>query len=317
MGGKRTLARLAGVVESRRSAACGTLERRLTCAFRYPSSIEAYACARSQFEEYFVALGKSLKAVVLSAAMMVPGVAMAQQAPTASIAEMANTPLVRVNIGESLRTPPDEATISVATQAKAPTATAAVAANKMKTEKLLAAIRAAGIRERDIQTQGIQLQPDYRWDPPSPGGQGRQTLIGYMANNSVQIKTRNVDKLTSLLDALTTAGADSVYGPSFGISDTAPLKREARIRAMKRGEAEATEYARNNGYTSVRLLSVEEGTSYRGTDVLLSALGVSNLPPPPPPPPPVSAGERGGGDIVAPGQLETAVSLNLLYRMER
>ena len=260
--------------------------------------------------------GKSLKVAALSVVMMVPGVAMAQQAPTASIAEMANTPLVRVSIAESLRTPPDEATITVAAQAKASTATGAVAANKMKMEKLLAAIRAAGIRERDIQTQGIQLQPDYRWDPPSPGGQGRQTLVGYMANNSVQIKTRNVDKLTSLLDVLTTAGADSVYGPSFGISDTAPLKREARIRAMKRGEAEATEYARNNGYKSVRLLSVEEVTSYHGTDVFLTASGVGNVPPPPPPPPPVAA-ERGGGDIVAPGQLETAVSLNILYRMER
>lgn len=264
-----------------------------------------------------MALGKSLKVIVFSAVMMVPGAAMAQQAPTATIAEMATTPLVRVNIAESLRTPPDEATITVATQAKAPTATAAVAANKAKTEKLLAAIRAANIRERDTQTQGIQLQPDYRWDPPSPGGQGRQTLIGYIASNSVQIKTRNIEKLTSLLDALTAAGADSVYGPSFGISDTAPLKREARVRAMKRGETEATEYARNNGYSSVRLLSVEEGTSYRGTDVLLSASGVSNLPPPPPPPPPAAVGERGGGDIVAPGQLETAVSLNLLYRMER
>lgn len=264
-----------------------------------------------------MALSKSFKVLAWLAVMVVPGASMAQQAPTASIAEMANTPLVRVNIAESLRTPPDEATISVATQAKASTATAAVAANKVKTEKLLAAIRAAGIRERDIQTQGIQLQPDYRWDPPTPNGQGQQRLIGYVANNSVQIKTRNVEKLTSLLDALTIAGADSVYGPSFGISDTAPLKREARVRAMKRGEAEATEYARNNGYKSVRLLSVEEGTSYRGTDVLLSASGVSNVPPPPPPPAPPSVGERGGGDIVAPGQLETAVSLNLLYRMER
>jgi uncharacterized protein YggE len=265
-----------------------------------------------------MALAKCLKIVGLSAAMtMMPAMAMAQQAPTASIAEMANTPLVRVNIAESLRTPPDEATISVATQAKAPTATAAVAANKDKTEKLLSAIRAAGIRDRDVQTQGIQLQPDYQWDPPTPGGAGRQRLIGYIANNSVQVKTRNVDKLTSLLDTLTAAGADSIYGPSFGISDTAPLKREARIRAMKRGEAEATEYALNNGYKSVRLLSVEEGTSYRGTDVFLSPSGVSNVPPPPPPPPPPGAPERGGGDIVAPGQLETAVSLNLLYRMER
>jgi len=131
----------------------------------------------------------------------------------------------------------------------------------------------------------------------------------------VQIKTRNVDKLTSLLDALTTAGADSVYGPNFGISDPAPLRKEARVRAMARGEAEATEYARNNGYAKVRLLSVEEGTSYRGTEVIVTGSRiVSPMAPPPPPPPP--APERDGG-IVAPGQIETGVSLNLLYRMER
>jgi len=260
-----------------------------------------------------VAIRKSLKAVILSAAMIQPGIALAQQAPTASIAEMATTPLVRVNIAETLRTPPDEASMTVGTQAKASTAAAAVAANKVKTEKLLAAIRAAGVRERDIQTQGIQLQPDYRWDQV-PGSQGRQTLIGYIASNSVQIKTRDIDKLTSLLDALTTAGADTVYGPNFGISDPAPLRKEARIRAMARGQAEATEYARNNGFTSVRLLSVEEGTSYRGTDVVVTGSRISPVAAPPPPPPP--APERDGG-IVAPGQLETGVTLNLLYRMER
>jgi uncharacterized protein YggE len=256
-----------------------------------------------------------VKAAVAAALAIQTGAALAQQAPAASISEMAATPLVRVNIAESLRTPPDEASITVGTQAKAATATAAVAANKVKTEKLMAAIRAAGIRERDMQTQGIQLQPDYRWDPPSPGGQGRQTLIGYIASNSIQIKTRNIDKLTSLLDALTTAGADSVYGPNFGISDPSPLRREARVRAMARGKDEATEYARNNGFTSVRLLSVEEGTSYRGTDVMVSGFRVANVSAPPPPPPP-AAPERDGG-IVAPGQLETSVSLNLLYRMER
>ena len=251
---------------------------------------------------------------VAAAGTAYPAIAVAQQAPTASIAEMASTPLVRVNIAESLRTPPDEASMTVGTQAKAPTATAAVAANKVKTEKLLATIRAAGIRERDIQTQGIQLQPDYRWDT-EPGGRGRQTLVGYIASNSVQIKTRNIDTLTSLLDALTTAGADTVYGPNFAIADPAPLRREARIRAMARGEAEASEYARNNGYSKVRLLSVEEGTSYRGTEVIVTGSRVSNVSAPPPPPPP-AAPERDSG-VVAPGQLETGVSLNLLYRMER
>jgi uncharacterized protein YggE len=269
--------------------------------------------ANSVRGENFVSVVRSLKVIALSAALIQPAVALAQQAPTASIAEMANTPLVRVNIAETLRTPPDEASMTVGTQAKASTATGAVAANKVKTEKLLAAIRAAGVRERDIQTQGIQLQPDYRWDQV-PGGQGRQTLIGYIASNSVQIKTRDIDKLTSLLDSLTTAGADTVYGPNFGISDPAPLRKEARIRAMERGKAEATEYARNNGFTSVRLLSVEEGTSYRGTDIIVTGSSIRPVAAPPPPPPP--APERDGG-IVAPGQLETGVTLNLLYRMER
>lgn len=246
-------------------------------------------------------------------ALAIPGTAaMAQQVPAAAIAEMANTPLVRVTIAETLRTPPDEASMTVGTQAKAATATAAVAANKLKTERLLAAIRAAGIRERDIQTQGIQLQPDYRWDS-QPGGGGKQTLIGYVASNSVQIKTRDIDRLTTLLDALTSAGADSVYGPNFGIADPAPLRKEARIRAMARGQAEATEFARNNGYDGVRLLSVEEGVSYRGTDIVVTGSRIANAAAPPPPPP---APERGGG-IVAPGQLETGVTLNLLYRMER
>jgi uncharacterized protein YggE len=255
-----------------------------------------------------------LLSVFLGTIAALPHPAQAQQIPVTNIGDMAATPLVRVNISETLRTPPDEASLTVGTQAKAPTATAAVAANKVKTERLLATIRSAGIRERDIQTQGIQLQPDYRWDTV-PGGRGRQTLIGYVAGNSIQIKTRDIDGLTKLLDMLTTAGADTVYGPNFGISDPAPLRREARVRAMARGAAEASEYARNNGYTSVRLLSVEEGTSYRGTDIIVTGSRIMNASAPPPPPPP--APERGGDGIVAPGQLETGVALNLLYRMER
>ena len=254
-----------------------------------------------------------MRKLVLFAALLAAVPATAQVVPQASLGDLAATPLVRVNISETLRTPPDEASLTVGTQSKAPTATAAVAANKVKTEKLLATIRAQGIRERDIQTQGIQLSPDYRYDR-QPDGQGRQQLIGYIAGNSVLIKTRDIGALTKLLDALTTAGADSVYGPNFSISDPAPWRREARVRALQRGEAEALEYARNQGFARVRLLSVEEGTSYRGSDIVVTGTRIMNASAPPPPPPP-PAPERDGG-IVAPGQLETGVSLNLLYRME-
>lgn len=250
--------------------------------------------------------------LAIAAASLAVAPALAQVIPQASLGDLAASPLVRLNIAETLRRPPDEASLTVGTEARAPTATAAVAANKVKTEKLLAAIRAASLRERDIQTQGIQLSADYRYDQIE--GRGRQTLVGYNATNSLLIKTRDLASLTDLLDKLTGAGATTVYGPTFAIADPAPLRREARIRALARGEAEAGEYARANGFTKVRLLSVEEGTSFRGTDIVVTGSRISNMGAPPPPPPP--AAERDGG-IVAPGQLDTGVSLTLLYRMER
>ena len=249
-------------------------------------------------------------AAVAAAGVVAPSAA--QIVPQASLGDLAASPLVRVNIAETLRRPPDEASLTVGTEARAPTATAAVAANKAKTERLLAAIRGAGLRERDIQTQGIQLQADYRYEQVE--GSGRQRLIGYIASNSILIKTRDISSLSSLLDRLTGAGATTVYGPTFAIADPAPMRREARLRALARGEAEAGEYARANGFTRVRLLSVEEGTSFRGSDIVVTGSRIGNQGAPPPPPPP--APERDGG-IVAPGQIDTGVALALLYRMER
>jgi uncharacterized protein YggE len=248
------------------------------------------------------------------AAGLIAAPAAAQVAPQASIAEMANTPLVRLQIAESLRTPPDEASITVGTQSRAATATEAASANREKTERLLATIRRAGLRERDIQTQGIQLQPEYDYVQDPGTRSGRQVFRGYVASNNIQLKTRDIRRLTALLDTLTTAGADSVYGPNFGIADPLPLRAEARRRALVRGQAEALEYARAQGFARVTLLSVEEGTSYRGSEVIVTGSSIRSADVAPPPPPPPPAAQSG---IVAPGQIETGVGLSLIYRMER
>lgn len=247
--------------------------------------------------------------LLLVSALALAAPAAAQQG--ASLSELAATPVVTVRIGENLRTPPDEATISVTTQSRAPTASAALEANKAKTERMVETIRGAGIAPKDIQTQGVSLNPDYRYETVE--GQGRQRLIGYIASNSIQVKTRQIDRLSGLLDRVTAAGAEQIYGPNFSIADPLPLRREARKRAMARGEAEAMEYAANAGFTRVRLLSVEEGVSYRSSDIVVTGSRVGRGPPPPPPPPP--APERGGG--IEPGQIETGVTLTLVYRMEK
>ena len=247
-------------------------------------------------------------AFVSLAALSIP--ASAQQI-SASLDQLAATPVVTVQISEQLRSPPDEATITAGTESRAPSASAALSANKLKTEHLMQAIKAAGIAAKDVQTEGVSVRADYQFE--TVNGRGEQHLDGYLASNSVRIKTRQIDRLAGLLDTLTAAGATNIYGPSFSIADPAPLRAEARKRAMARGQAEASEYARNAGYTGVQLLSVQEGISYRATDIVVTGSVLRSLdsPPPPPPPPP----PPGGG--ISPGQIETGVTLTLHYRMVR
>lgn len=202
----------------------------------------------------------------------------------ASLDQLAATPLVTVQISEQLRAPPDEATLTAGTESRAPTATAALAANKVKIQQLLAAIKSSGIAGKDIQTEGVSVSADYEFE--TVNGRGTQRLVGYAARNTVRIKTRQIDRLVSLLDVLTAAGATNIYGPSFGIADPAPLRAEARKRAMARGDAEASEYARNAGFRTVQLLSVQEGVSYRATDIVVNSVPRTVAAPPPPPPPP-------------------------------
>jgi uncharacterized protein YggE len=241
------------------------------------------------------------------ASMSVPGLTQ----NFASIEEMARTPVVTLRISESLRSPPDQASLSISTESKAPTAAAALETNKGKTERLIAAIRAAGVAQKDIQTEGVNISPDYRYDQVN--GRGSQRMVGYSASNTVRIKTRRIDRLSNLLDALAAAGADRIYGPNFEIADRAPLRFEARKRAMARGAAEAAEYAANAGFARVRLLSVQEGVSEHSSDIVVTGSRIGGAPPPPPAPP---MAER-GGDGIQLGQLETGVMLTLQYRMER
>lgn len=249
-----------------------------------------------------------LSSVAFAMLALVTVPASAQQI-SATPDQLAAAPLVTVQISEQLRSPPDEATLNAGTESRAPTASAALTADKMKTEHLVEAIKGAGIPAKDIQTQGVSVRADYQFE--TINGQGHQRLAGYVASNNVSIKTRQIDRLVILLDTLTAAGATNIYGPNFSIADPAPLRAEARKRAMARGESEASEYARNAGFRTVQLLSVQEGVSYHAADIVVSGTRMQTVsaPAPPPPPPP------GGG--IEPGQIETGVTLTLEYRMVR
>ena len=85
---------------------------------------------------------------------------------------------------------PDLAIISAGVVTKSATATGAIADNAARMERVRAALRRAGIEDRDIQTSSISLNPDYRYQEGQP-----PVLTGYGASNNVAIKFRDIRKI--------------------------------------------------------------------------------------------------------------------------
>ena len=111
--------------------------------------------------------------------------------------------------------------------------------------KVIAAIRAAGVAERDIQTTGINIHPTYRHvENEEP------RISGYSANNSVSLKVRDIAKLGEVLDALVASGANNVSGPSFGIDQPEAVYDEARRKALEQARRRADMYAESLGLTA-------------------------------------------------------------------
>ena len=193
-----------------------------------------------------VATLAAASAVMLAAAA--PGAA--QAAPQVNLAPTG--PVVELSIFESVDAAPDQATVSAGVTTTEPTATAAMRRNAEEMTKVIARIKALGIAEKDIQTTGVALGPQYDYQDGSP------VFRGYQASNRVSVILRKIDDTGRVLDALVEAGATDIGGPSFAIADDTALKEQARKAAVARGAAQARAYAAMLGYADIRVLAVSE-----------------------------------------------------------
>ncbi len=105
--------------------------------------------------------------------------ALAQAAPPAADTMFRATTLNLSAYGET-RVAPDMATINLGVNTEAPTASAAMAANATQMNKIFAALRRAGIADKDIQTSGLNLNAQYDYVENNP-----PRLRGYQATNQV------------------------------------------------------------------------------------------------------------------------------------
>jgi len=132
--------------------------------------------------------------------------------------------------------PPDQATVNAGVRILAPTVIEASAENQAIVERIMAALEEHSVPAKDIQTTDYSIRPEQRYDPQ---GSREATVTGFWVSNTVRITIRDVDRIGELLAAVTGAGANTIYGVAFGVSDPAALEARAREAAMNEARPRA------------------------------------------------------------------------------
>ncbi|WDL28725.1 SIMPL domain-containing protein [Xanthomonas campestris] len=185
---------------------------------------------------------------LLLALSIAAGTAMTAHAQTAPSYTIPNDgTLLNVSAEAEAKRVPDIATVSAGVVTQAVDGNAAMRQNAEQMSKVMTAVKAAGIADKDVQTSGINLNPQYSYkENEAP------KIIGYQASNTVS------------LNALVAQGANDINGPSFSIDQPEPVYDEARVAALKKAQARAETYAKSLGLKVRRIVSISEGRSGGG-----------------------------------------------------
>jgi uncharacterized protein len=187
------------------------------------------------------------------AAAVVLGFAAIAQAQTT--APNANLPVVVVSGEAIVKRAPDRAFVSIAAESRARTSRDAQRMNAEAMTAVLAKLKSSGLAGDAIQTTGYDIQPEFDYT------NGKQTLRGYVARNSIEARVDDLPKLGEILDIAVGAGATSVAGVRFDLKDRTGAEREALQKAVEdaRGRAEAV--AAGGGMKIDRIVRIEEQRS--------------------------------------------------------
>ena len=240
-----------------------------------------------------------MKRILLAALMIGAAISTTAEAQQASITQTIAGTRLDINATGEVTRVPNVAIISAGVVSRSATAPAALQDTASRMTRVIAALKRAGVEDRDIQTSTVSLNPEYRY----PQDQAPQ-LVGYSASNTVTIRFREIRNSGKILDALVGQGANQINGPNLVVDKPDAALDEARAKAIAVGRARADLYARSLGMRVVRVVSINESGGYYA--------------PPPPPAPPMMAMARGERDStpVQPGEQKLQVNLAMIFELQ-
>ncbi len=190
---------------------------------------------------------------------------------------------------------PDIAVLRAGVTGQAPSAKAALAAHNRIMTGLLAALRSFGLAERDLQSQQVDLRaifPKRRQNDADPAPSS------FQATGHLRIRLREVDRLGELLDQMAAVGVNNLSGLRFAIAEPAPLRDEARRRAVQDARHRARLYAAEAGVQLGPVLRISESGA-GGPVREFRAMANSSA-----------------GGPTAPGETEISVTVNMVFAIK-
>jgi uncharacterized protein len=177
--------------------------------------------------------------------------------------------LLQVDAEGEFRSKPDVMAITAGVVTSGKTAAEALAANNEKSNRMLEAVHGVGVAPTDVQTSGLSVDPVMPED--NSGQPKRAAILGYVAKNIVELRLRDLNRAPDVIDALFNAGANSVHGPDFSLSNPEPAQWQARHNAAAAARKEAETYADAFGMKVARVIRASErgDFNYEGNESII------------------------------------------------
>jgi uncharacterized protein YggE len=194
----------------------------------------------------------------------------------------------------SVSSAPDVVDVSIGVNVTKGAVKDARAAAAAAMSAVIAAVKSAGVPDKDIRTVNLSLNPVYSYDA------GRAPrLQGYEYSNTVRVTVRDLEKVSAVVDQAATVGATTIHGISFRIDDPKGVEAQARELALADARARADALAGLAGVSITGVASIVEGSVGHEPPRPMYALGMART--------------EGAPTPVQAGEAEVTVGLTVSY----
>ena len=157
---------------------------------------------------------------------------------------------------------PDKAVLRLTVQNEGKDPKLVQSQNSETMNTVIAALKTAGVKDKEIETSGYNLYPIQDYDPTTQ----RMINRGYRLQNTMVVTTTNIDKVGYLLQIGVSNGINSVDSLTFSLSDEKEkqVKAELIADASRQAKDKAESLAENVGASLGKVLFVTESSYMPG-----------------------------------------------------